>query len=202
MAKRKPAAKVTLSPDEIDKRLGRAYKSSLACYAQLSSKRIDKKILDKAVLEGESAIGLAPDSKIPWLLREQRDKVGKGAPTCGKIEAKTWVGLSLAIAKLPPEGWYRHKQAIALGVQNLATWAHELVHAADVVATGSCSYIRESQRVMQPMAVQPAGHRQPASAGHLSQYGESLRKIMHGDVLAHLLDLLRAERFPLLTDHP
>jgi antirestriction protein ArdC len=28
-------------------------------------------------------------------------------------------------------GWYRHKQAIALGVQNLATWAHELVHAAD-----------------------------------------------------------------------
>lgn len=28
-------------------------------------------------------------------------------------------------------GWYRHKQAIALGVQNLSTWAHELVHAAD-----------------------------------------------------------------------
>src|SRR5262245_32427355 len=28
-------------------------------------------------------------------------------------------------------GWYRPKQAIALGVQNLATWAHELVHAAD-----------------------------------------------------------------------
>ena len=28
-------------------------------------------------------------------------------------------------------GWYRHKQAIALGVQNLATWSHELIHAAD-----------------------------------------------------------------------
>ena len=28
-------------------------------------------------------------------------------------------------------GWYRPGQAIALGVQNLATWAHELVHAAD-----------------------------------------------------------------------
>jgi antirestriction protein ArdC len=28
-------------------------------------------------------------------------------------------------------GWYRHKQAIALGVKNLSTWAHELVHAAD-----------------------------------------------------------------------
>jgi antirestriction protein ArdC len=28
-------------------------------------------------------------------------------------------------------GWYQHGQAIALGVQNLATWAHELVHAAD-----------------------------------------------------------------------
>jgi hypothetical protein len=28
-------------------------------------------------------------------------------------------------------GWYRHGQAIALGVQNPSTWAHELVHAAD-----------------------------------------------------------------------
>ncbi len=28
-------------------------------------------------------------------------------------------------------GWYRHGQAIALGVENLSTWAHELMHAAD-----------------------------------------------------------------------
>lgn len=28
-------------------------------------------------------------------------------------------------------GWYRRGQAIALGVENLATWAHELIHAAD-----------------------------------------------------------------------
>jgi hypothetical protein len=28
-------------------------------------------------------------------------------------------------------GWYRPGSAIALGVENLATWAHELVHAAD-----------------------------------------------------------------------
>lgn len=28
-------------------------------------------------------------------------------------------------------GWYRHGEAIALGVQNLSTWAHELCHAAD-----------------------------------------------------------------------
>ncbi len=28
-------------------------------------------------------------------------------------------------------GYYQHGQAIALGVQNIATWAHELVHAAD-----------------------------------------------------------------------
>ena len=28
-------------------------------------------------------------------------------------------------------GFYKHGQAIALGVQNVATWAHELVHAAD-----------------------------------------------------------------------
>lgn len=28
-------------------------------------------------------------------------------------------------------GYYRHGQAIALGVENLSTWAHELMHAAD-----------------------------------------------------------------------
>lgn len=28
-------------------------------------------------------------------------------------------------------GYYRHGQAIALGVENLSTWTHELVHAAD-----------------------------------------------------------------------
>jgi len=28
-------------------------------------------------------------------------------------------------------GYYRHGQAIALGVENLSTWAHELTHAAD-----------------------------------------------------------------------
>ena len=28
-------------------------------------------------------------------------------------------------------GYYRHGQAIALGVENLSTWAHELLHAAD-----------------------------------------------------------------------
>ncbi len=28
-------------------------------------------------------------------------------------------------------GWYRHGSSIAVGVENLATWAHELVHASD-----------------------------------------------------------------------
>ena len=28
-------------------------------------------------------------------------------------------------------GYYRHGQAIALGVKNLSTWSHELIHAAD-----------------------------------------------------------------------
>jgi len=31
-------------------------------------------------------------------------------------------------------GWYRHGSAIAIGVENLSTWAHELVHAADYKA--------------------------------------------------------------------
>jgi hypothetical protein len=30
-----------------------------------------------------------------------------------------------------PKGKYGHKKYIALGVKNLATWAHELIHAAD-----------------------------------------------------------------------
>ena len=29
------------------------------------------------------------------------------------------------------QGWYQRGQAIALGVENLSTWAHELLHAAD-----------------------------------------------------------------------
>jgi antirestriction protein ArdC len=33
-------------------------------------------------------------------------------------------------------GKYRHGQAIAVGVENLSTWAHELVHAADDKAGG------------------------------------------------------------------
>lgn len=30
-----------------------------------------------------------------------------------------------------PQGWYSSGVAIALGVENLSTWAHELIHAAD-----------------------------------------------------------------------
>jgi antirestriction protein ArdC len=47
--------------------------------------------------------------------------------------AKSW-GLSVSTYSGQhgkPLGWYRPKQAIALGVENLATWAHELCHAAD-----------------------------------------------------------------------
>lgn len=29
------------------------------------------------------------------------------------------------------QGYYRHGQAIAMGVENLSTWTHELIHAAD-----------------------------------------------------------------------
>jgi hypothetical protein len=35
-----------------------------------------------------------------------------------------------------PLGWYRKGQAIALGVENLAVWAHELCHAADFKTGG------------------------------------------------------------------
>jgi antirestriction protein ArdC len=47
--------------------------------------------------------------------------------------ASTW-GLSVETydgAGARNLGYYRHGQGIALGVENLATWAHELVHAAD-----------------------------------------------------------------------
>jgi antirestriction protein ArdC len=35
-----------------------------------------------------------------------------------------------------PQGWYRRGQAIALGVENLSTWCHELCHAADYKTGG------------------------------------------------------------------
>lgn len=47
--------------------------------------------------------------------------------------ARAW-GLKVATYNGRPGaalGKYRHGQAIALGVENLSTWAHELVHAAD-----------------------------------------------------------------------
>ena len=52
---------------------------------------------------------------------------------CGEVVAVSW-GLSVDCYSGKPGkalGWYRRKQAIALDVQNLATWAHELVHATD-----------------------------------------------------------------------
>jgi hypothetical protein len=47
--------------------------------------------------------------------------------------ARDW---GLTVATYPGEGshrlgYYRHGKAIALGVENLATWGHEVVHAAD-----------------------------------------------------------------------
>jgi len=48
--------------------------------------------------------------------------------------AKSW-GLSVQTfsnaEKARYAGFYRHGSAIALGVENLATWSHELMHAAD-----------------------------------------------------------------------
>jgi len=47
--------------------------------------------------------------------------------------ARSW-GLSVATFDAQAGGalgWYRHGASIALGVENLSTWAHELVHAAD-----------------------------------------------------------------------
>ena len=29
------------------------------------------------------------------------------------------------------QGWYKKGQSIALGVENLSTWSHEMIHAAD-----------------------------------------------------------------------
>lgn len=50
--------------------------------------------------------------------------------------AEKW-GLKLAAfrgSEHGAKGWYRHGTSIALGVENLSTWAHELIHAADFKA--------------------------------------------------------------------
>lgn len=56
--------------------------------------------------------------------------------------ARAW-GLDVATyngGKAPYLGYYRPGQAIALGVENLSTWAHELMHAADHRAGGLTAY--------------------------------------------------------------
>jgi hypothetical protein len=47
--------------------------------------------------------------------------------------AKAW---NLSVSSFSGEnakylGYYKHGQGIALGVENLSTWSHELIHAAD-----------------------------------------------------------------------
>ncbi|MCP4896091.1 MAG: ArdC family protein [bacterium] len=71
--------------------------------------------------EGEPLPG--PDPKVAnWLeslpLREVAEKWG--------LSVDAYNGKNAGYL-----GYYRHGQSIALGVENWATWAHELVHAAD-----------------------------------------------------------------------
>ena len=79
---------------------------------------------DTDVVDGEKWSKAAPDT-------EAAQRFIDGLPLVSV--AREW-GLSVETyngAGARALGWYRCGQAIALGVENLATWAHELCHAAD-----------------------------------------------------------------------
>ena len=61
------------------------------------------------------------------------------APLTKKVERTEHWGLSVEAfqgGEGRPQGGYRRGQAIAVGVENLTTWAHELCHAADFKTGG------------------------------------------------------------------
>jgi len=62
---------------------------------------------------------------------EESDKVLNELPL--REVAKKWglVVSTYAGREHGTKGWYRHGKEIALGTKNWATWAHELIHAAD-----------------------------------------------------------------------
>jgi hypothetical protein len=73
-------------------------------------------------------------------------------------------------------GYYRHGQAIALGVENWSTWAHELVHAADDQA-GTITKTRGQQPDNEIVAelggavlLEVLGHETEADRGGCWQY--------------------------------
>jgi hypothetical protein len=70
----------------------------------------------------------------------------EGEPLKGDVESQNWIAQlplidvakswnlsvnSFSGERAKPLGYYKHGQAIALGVENLSTWTHELIHAAD-----------------------------------------------------------------------
>ena len=61
-------------------------------------------------------------------------KIGQWIGSLPLLEvAKDW-GLTVEVYSgkgSGAQGWYARNSAIALGVENLATWAHEMIHAAD-----------------------------------------------------------------------
>ena len=71
--------------------------------------------------EGEPVLPADPDVRA-WLESLPLLEVAKGWGLC--VDAFNGEGARYL-------GYYRHGQAIALGVKNLSTWAHELCHAAD-----------------------------------------------------------------------
>ncbi len=100
-----------------------------------------RKVIDKAT--GNERLIVVGFKSIPVFGREQTE----GAPLAAKDpEADKWVETLplIAVAKswgLSVEafdgesagclGWYRRSKRIGVGVKNLATWAHELLHCAD-----------------------------------------------------------------------
>jgi hypothetical protein len=118
---------------------GRRVKTGEKAFRILSP--LAKKVLDEKTEEERTAVYGFKGTPVFGLDQTEGEPLPNRGPDADRwldslplLEvAKAW-GLSVEAYKTQGGGYlgaYRHGQGIALAVENLSTWAHELVHAAD-----------------------------------------------------------------------
>lgn len=95
-----------------------------------------------------------------------------------------------------PLGWYRIGKEIALGVENLATWAHELVHAADhrlnnLKETGQHWRSETVAELGGAILLYSMGYTRDADLGGAWQYIETYAKRENKDPLSCCIQVLK-----------
>lgn len=94
-------------------------------------------------------------------------------------------------------GYYKHGLAIALGVENLSTWAHELIHAADDrngTITKACGQQVDNEIVAElggTMLLEILGYEQESDRGGCWEYIESYAKQTKKETITVCQSLLK-----------